>query len=42
MYVHLFRLDSGIWHSNGSFTADLNVDIKEFSFFTNHTMSCCE
>jgi len=42
MYVHLFRLDNGIWHSNGLFEATIDEDIKEFSFSTNHTMSCCE
>ena len=42
MYVHLFRLDEGIWHTNGTFTAALNEDSKEFSFYTNHTMLCCE
>ena len=38
MYVHLFRLDHGIWYSNGTFTAALDEDIEEFSFYTNHTL----
>ena len=38
MYVHLFRLDNGLWHSNGTFTAALEEDIEAFSFYTKHTL----
>ena len=42
MYVHLFRLDEGLWHKNGTFTAALNENTEAFSYYTTHTMSCCD
>ncbi len=41
-HIHLYRLGNGVWNYHGRFTASIDSESTEFSFTTNHSLSCCD